>query len=144
MDRRSAMVVAGGLVLTMIGCAVALVMGVGGSSSAALGDGRRDHRKPVIRTITDTVKVHRAAPGAPVTGGTTTVVTSGGASSASSTSSGSHHGSAGHHHGSGGGSSSGSSDGPTPPGGSGGGGEDDHSASPSPSVSPSPPGHDDD
>ena len=138
MNKRSAMVVAAGLVLTMVICAVALTVGIGGASDTAAGAGPRAGRRPVVRTITNTVKVHRPAPGTPLGGGTTSVVTSGGDPGASPPS----HGPHGHHHASGGHASSGSGGSPSP-GGSGGGGGD-HSGSPSPTASPSPPGEDDD
>jgi hypothetical protein len=136
MNKRSAMVVAGGLVLTMVICAVALTVGIGGASDAATGAGPRAGRRPVVKTITNTVKVHRPAPGTPLGGGTT-VITAGGDAG---TSSAAPHASHGHHHSSGGHGSSGSGGAPSP-GGSGGG---SHSESPSPTASPTPPGGDDD
>ena len=137
MNKRSAMVVAGGLVLTMVICAVALTLGIGGASDAAVGAGPRAGRRPVVKTITNTVKVHRSAPRTPLGGGTTTVITSGGDAG---TSSAAPHGSHGHHHSSGGHGSSGSGGTPSPGGSDGG----DHSDSPSPTASPTPPGEDDD
>ncbi len=138
MNKRSAMVVAGGLVLTMVICAVALTAGIGGASDAAAGAGPRGGRRPVVKTITNTVKVHRPAPGAPLGGGTTSPVTSGGGPGDSPASQGPH----GHHHPSGGHPSPGSGGAPSP--GDSGGGGGDHSGSPSPTASPTPPGEDDD
>ncbi len=65
MNKRSAMLVAAGLVLTMIVGGVALAVGMTGpASSAAAPRLSRHHKdpKPIVKTIKRTVKVHRKAP----------------------------------------------------------------------------------
>ena len=65
MNKRSAMLVAAGLVLTMIVGGVALAVGMTGpSSSAAAPRLSRHHKdpKPIVKTIKKTVKVHKKAP----------------------------------------------------------------------------------
>jgi hypothetical protein len=65
MNKRSAMLVAAGLVLTMIVGGVALAVGMTGpASSAAAPRLSRHHKdpKPIVKTIKKTVKVHRKSP----------------------------------------------------------------------------------
>jgi hypothetical protein len=65
MNKRSAMLVAAGLVLTMIVGGVALAVGMTGpSSSAAAPRLTRHHKnpKPIVKTIKKTVKVHKKSP----------------------------------------------------------------------------------
>ena len=65
MNKRSAMLVAAGLVLTMIVGGVALAVGMTGpASSAAAPRLSRHHKdpKPIVRTFKKTVKVHKKSP----------------------------------------------------------------------------------
>ncbi len=65
MNKRSAMLVAAGLVLTMIVGGVALAVGMTGpASSAAAPRLSRHHKdpKPIVKTIKKTVKVHKKSP----------------------------------------------------------------------------------
>ena len=73
MNKRSAVLVASGLVLAMVSAAFGIMMGSTGPSVAGT-DGIRlqAHRNPVVKTVTDKRTVHRTAPGG--TSGSSTVV----------------------------------------------------------------------
>jgi hypothetical protein len=61
MNKRSAMFVAAGLVLTMIVAGLAMAMGVTGPSADAKTTARQS--KPIVHTTTRTVTVHKQAKG---------------------------------------------------------------------------------
>ena len=72
MNKRSAVLVASGLVLAMISAAFGIMMGFTGPSSAGTeGVHVRAARKPVVKTVTDKRTIHKTAP---ETSGSTTVV----------------------------------------------------------------------
>jgi hypothetical protein len=74
MNKRSAVLVASGLVLAMVSAAFGIMMGFTGPSSAGTqGVHVRAERKPVVKTVTDKRTIHKAAPGG--SGGTTVVLT---------------------------------------------------------------------
>jgi hypothetical protein len=62
MNKRSAMMVAAGLVLTLVVGGVAVAVGVVGPSTSAAGPRtvRREHPRPIVKTKKRTVKVHRS------------------------------------------------------------------------------------
>ena len=64
MNKRSAMLMAAGLVLTMIVAGVAITAGLTGPSASAAIPATVHHRapKPIVKTIRTTRTVHRAAP----------------------------------------------------------------------------------
>ena len=127
MNKRSALFVAGGLVVTMLIAASAILMGVTGPSSAHANVVPPHHKqKPVVKTIKRTVTVHEPAL-APSTSTYVTSTTTAGSTDAE------HDPSGGSHHGSGG-----TAPPPSPMPGSGGEGEDDGSPSGSPSPSGGP------
>lgn len=73
MNKRSAVLVASGLVLAMVSAAFGIMMGFTGPSSAGTeGIRLQAHRKPVVKTVTDRRTVHKTAPGG--TSGSSTVV----------------------------------------------------------------------
>lgn len=73
MNKRSAVLVASGLVLAMVSAAFGIMMGFTGPSSAGTeGIRLHAHRKPVVKTVTDRRTVHKTAPGG--TSGSSTVV----------------------------------------------------------------------
>jgi hypothetical protein len=131
MNKRSAMLVAAGLVLTLIVGGVAIAVGMTGpSSSAASPKTVKQHKKqkPIIKTVRRTITVHKKAPAAAVaapvyaaSSGTAPSTSSGYASSNTGSGSGSSYGDDGGHddgHDSGFGDDGGSA------GGSYGGGDD--------------------
>jgi hypothetical protein len=62
MNKRSALFVAGGLVVTMLVAASAILMGMTGPSSAHADVVRSRHnRKPIVKTIKRTVTIHEPA-----------------------------------------------------------------------------------
>jgi len=64
MNKRSAVLVASGLVLAMVSAAFGIMMGFTGPSSAGTEGVRvRAERKPVVKTITDKRTIHKTAPG---------------------------------------------------------------------------------
>ena len=72
MNKRSAVLVASGLVLAMVSAAFGIMMGFTGPSSAGTeGVHVRAARKPVVKTVTDKRTIHKTAP---ETSGSTTVV----------------------------------------------------------------------
>jgi hypothetical protein len=79
MNKRSAMMVAAGLVLTLVVGGVAVAVGMVGPSTSAAGPRmvRREHPKPIVKTVKRTVKVHRS-------GGVVTVPMSSGSSGSTS------------------------------------------------------------
>ena len=81
MNKRSAMMVAAGLVLTLVVGGVAVAVGMVGPSTSAAGPRtvRREHPKPIVKTVKRTVKVHRS-------GGVVTVPMSSGSSGSTSSS----------------------------------------------------------
>ena len=76
MNKRSAIVVAAGLVVALIAGGLALSSGiVGPELSAAVASAKtQQHRKPKIRTIKRTIKVHKRADRQGTTGGMGTSV----------------------------------------------------------------------
>jgi len=75
MNKRSALLVASGLVLAMVSAAFGIMMGFTGPSSAgAHGVHVRAERKPVVKTVTDKRTIHKAAPGG-TAGGSAVVLT---------------------------------------------------------------------
>jgi hypothetical protein len=60
MNKRSAMLTAGGLVLTLLVAGIAMAMGVTGPTADAKTTSRA---KPIVRTVTRTVTVHQKAQG---------------------------------------------------------------------------------
>jgi hypothetical protein len=69
MNKRSAMLVAAGLVLTLIVGGVAIAVGITGPSSSAAAtktSKHHKHQKPIIKTVRRTVTVHKQAPAAGV------------------------------------------------------------------------------
>jgi hypothetical protein len=75
MNKRSAVLVASGLVLAMVSAAFGIMMGFTGPSSAgAEGVRVRAERKPVVKTVTDKRTIHLAAPGG-ASGSSTVVLT---------------------------------------------------------------------
>jgi hypothetical protein len=75
MNKRSAVLVASGLVLAMVLAAFGIVMGVTGPSTAGGKVTMRKHRPPIIKTVTDRKTVHMPATGGASGGSTTTVLT---------------------------------------------------------------------
>lgn len=62
MNRRTAMLTAGGLVLAMVVAGVALAMGITGPSQAAAHVSKGRHTaNPIVRTVSRTETVHRQA-----------------------------------------------------------------------------------
>jgi hypothetical protein len=75
MNKRSAVLVASGLVLAMVSAAFGIMMGFTGPSSAGTEGVRvRAERKPVVKTVTDKRTIHLAAPGG-ASGSSTVVLT---------------------------------------------------------------------
>jgi hypothetical protein len=132
MNKRSAMIVAAGLIVALVAGAYALALGVTGPATAASAK-----TGPHVRTQTHTVTVHRAAP------------SSGGAGAMSAPLGGRSYGSTGGSAGGGGGGGGYSTAGGSGSGGGSDGSDDDstHSSppptSPPPTGSPSPCPHDD-
>ena len=64
MNKRSAMLMAAGLVLTMIVAGVAITAGLTGPSASAAAPRAAHHRapKPIVKTIRKTQTVHKKAP----------------------------------------------------------------------------------
>jgi hypothetical protein len=62
MNKRSAMFVAAGLVLTMVVAAAAMTMGIAGPDKASARVTGRKHRDPIVKKVVDTVTVHKKAP----------------------------------------------------------------------------------
>ena len=75
MNKRSALLVASGLVLAMAAAAFGIVMGFTGPSSAGGRVSVPQHRKPIVKTVTTKKTVHVPAPGGSGGGSVTTVVT---------------------------------------------------------------------
>lgn len=98
MNKRSAMLVAAGLVLTLIVGGVAVAVGLTGPASSAAAPRithKQKARKPIVKTIKRTVTVHKQAPAAAVAAPAVTYTSSAAPTSASysgSTSSGSSYG----------------------------------------------------
>ena len=69
MNKRSAMLMAAGLVLTMIVAGVAITAGLTGPSASAATPRVAHHRapKPIVKTIHKTETVHKKAPQSPAT-----------------------------------------------------------------------------
>ena len=67
MNKRSAMLMAAGLVLTVIVAGVAIAAGLTGPAASAAAPRAVHHRdpKPIVKTIRKTVTVHKKAPQAP-------------------------------------------------------------------------------
>jgi len=127
MNKRSALFVAGGLVVTMLIAASAILMGVTGPSSAHANVVPRHHKqKAVVKTIKRTVTVHEPAPAPSTSTNVTSTTTAGSIGAQDDRSGGSHEGSGG------------MNPPPSPMPGSGGWGEDDGSPSGSPSPSGGP------
>ncbi len=126
MNKRSALFVAGGLVVTMLIAASAILMGVTGPSPARANVVPPRHKqKPIVKTIKRTVTVHEPAL-APSTFTNIPSTTTRSADAEHDPSGGSHHGPGG------------TNPPPGPMPGSGGEGEDDGSPSGSPSPSGGP------
>ena len=85
MNKRSAIVVAAGLVVALIAGGLALSSGlVGPEPSAAVASAKtQQHRKPKIRTIKKTIKVHKKAKQQGTAGGSAARVTASTSSSPS-------------------------------------------------------------
>ncbi len=65
MNKRSAMLIAAGLIFTMIMGGMALSLGMTGLTSSAAASAKvhhRKHLKPLVKTTKRTVKVHRESP----------------------------------------------------------------------------------
>lgn len=69
MNKRSAMLMAAGLVLTMIVAGVAITAGLTGPSASAAAPRAAHHRspKPIVKTIHKTETVHKKSPQTPAT-----------------------------------------------------------------------------
>lgn len=91
MNKRSAMLVAAGLVLTLIVGGVAVAVGMTGPSSSAAAPRLARHQKPkpIVKTIKKTVKVHKKSPQVAVAMPATTTYSSSGYSGSSSSDTGS-------------------------------------------------------
>ena len=65
MKKRSAVLIAAGLVLAMVTAAFGIMMGFTGPSSAGIGGihVRSARRAPIVRTVTQRRTIHRTAPG---------------------------------------------------------------------------------
>jgi cell division protein FtsN len=82
MNRRTAMLTAGGLVLAMVVAGVALAMGITGPSQAAANVSEGRHaRSPIVRTVNRTETVHRQAKSSGSSSGFVTTAPTSGSSS---------------------------------------------------------------
>jgi hypothetical protein len=75
MNRKSALFVAAGMVLTMVVAAAAMTMGIAGPSKADANVARPARQKPIVKTVVDTVTIHKKAKASGATTGTTVVRT---------------------------------------------------------------------
>ncbi len=79
MNKRSAMMMAAGLVVALIAGGFALTNGlVGPQPSSAVASGKAATKKPLVRTVRRTVKVHRQARSTAASGTATSLVGSSG------------------------------------------------------------------
>ncbi|MBI3647215.1 MAG: hypothetical protein HY240_00395 [Actinobacteria bacterium] len=77
MNKRSAMVMAAGLVVALLAGGFALTNGlVGPQPSAAVASGKAAAKKPLVRTVRRTVKVHKQSRSTGTSGTATSPVTS--------------------------------------------------------------------
>ena len=61
MKQRSAMVVAGGLVMALALAGLGLAMGMTGPSADAKAPRRAQHKAPIVHTVTRTITIHKPA-----------------------------------------------------------------------------------